>query len=193
MVQLEALILILLTVALLFYIKTNLCASYDSGKASVTVSVLGIKKTLLPRSEKTKNKRKQSVKERYYYAKAAIKAFNKIKRSIIIEKLNVNYISSDDNPYTAVFKYNAANVLAVSSMTYLESCFKVKNRAINIDTDLTADKALTEMSAELSLRLGHIVYFVSVFGFELIKRRHRDGKQTQRNDAVGNEQRKAAG
>ena len=82
-------------------------------------------------------------------------------------------------------KYNAANVFAVSLMTYLESCFKVKNRKINIDTDLTADKALTEMSAELSLRLGHIVYLVSVFGFELNKRRHRDGEQTQRNDAVG--------
>lgn len=193
MVQLEALILILLTVALLFYIKISLCASYDSGKVSVAVSVLGIKKTLLPRSEKNKNKRKQSIKERYYYAKAAIKAINKIKRSIVIEKLNVNYISYDDNPYTAVVKYNAANVFAVSLMTYLESCFKVKNRKINIDTDLTADKALTEMSAELSLRLGHIVYLVSVFVFELNKRRHRDGKQTQRNDAVGNEQRKAAG
>lgn len=193
MVQLEALILILLTVALLFYIKISLCASYDSGKVSVAVSVLGIKKTLLPRSEKNKNKRKQSIKERYYYAKAAIKAINKIKRSIVIEKLNVNYISYDDNPYTAVVKYNAANVFAVSLMTYLESCFKVKNRKINIDTDLTADKALTEMSAELSLRLGHIVYLVSVFGFELNKRRQRDGKQTQRNDAVGNEQRKAAG
>ena len=189
----EALILILLTVALLFYIKISLCASYDSGKLSVAVSVLGIKKTLLPRSEKNKNKRKQSIKERYYYAKAAIKAINKIKRSIVIEKLNVNYISYDDNPYTAVVKYNAANVFAFSLMTYLESCFKVKKRRINIDTDLTADKALTEMSAELSLRLGHIVYLVSVFGFELNKRRHRDGKQTQRNDAVGNEQRKAAG
>ena len=189
----EALILILLTVALLFYIKISLCASYDSGKVSVAVSVLGIKKTLLPRSEKNKNKRKQSIKERYYYAKAAIKAINKIKRSIVIEKLNVNYISYDDNPYTAVVKYNAANVFAFSLMTYLESCFKVKNRKINIDTDLTADKALTEMSAELSLRLGHIVYLVSVFVFELNKRRHRDGKQTQRNDAVGNEQRKAAG
>ena len=193
MVQLEALILILLTVALLFYIKISLCASYDSGKVSVAVSVLGIKKTLLPRSEKNKNKRKQSIKERYYYAKAAIKAIDKIKRGIVIEKLNVNYISYDDNPYTAVVKYNAANVFAVSLMTYLESCFKVKNRKINIDTDLTADKALTEMSAELSLRLGHILYLVSVFGFELNKRRHRDGKQTQRNDAVGNEQRKAAG
>ena len=90
-------------------------------------------------------------------------------------------------------KFNAVNAGVFSLLSYLESCFKVKNREINIDTDMTADKSVMQLSAQMSLRVGQIVYFVILFVFETIKlkRRLRNGKQTQRNDAVGNEQREA--
>ena len=194
MVQLKALFLILLAIALLFSLKISLHASYDTTGAKAAVSALGIRKPILPQVNKPKPKQKQSFKDIYCVAIAALKAFNKIKHGIVVEHIDITCICADDDPYTAVMKFNAVNAAAFSLLIYSESCFKVKNREINIDTDMTVDKSLTELSAQLSLRLGQIVYFIIIFVFETIKLKRRlgNGKQTQRNDAVGHEQRKAA-
>ncbi len=191
----KALFLILLAIALLFYIKISLHASYDSSGAAAFISVLGIRKLIFPQKNKPKPKQKQSFKDIYCTANAAFKAFNKVKHSIVIDHLDISCICADDDPYTAVMKFNAVNAFSFSLLSYLESCFKVKSREINIDTDMTADKSATELSAQLSLRLGQIVYFILIFEFETIKLKRRlyNGKQTKRNDAVGNEQREAAG
>lgn len=190
----KALFLILLAIALLFYIKISLHASYDTTGANAYISVLGIKKALSPQNNKPKAKKKQSFWDIYCTANAALKAFNEIKHSIVIEHIDMTCICADDDPYTAVMKFNAVNSGVFSLLNYLESCFKVKNCKINIDTDMTADKSVTDLSAQLSLRVGQIVYFILIFGFETIKLKRRlgNGKQTQRNDAVGNEQREAA-
>lgn len=189
----KALFLILLAIALLFYIKICLLASYDSSGTEVTVNALGIRKPLLPQQDKPKQK--QRIKDIYCTANAALKAFNRIKHSIVIEYIDISCICADEDPYTAVMKFNAVNAFAFSVLSYMESCFKVKSREIKIDADMTADKTTTELSAKLSLRLGQIVCFALIFLFELIKLRRRlsNGKQTQRNDAVGDEQREAAG
>lgn len=191
----KALFLILLAIALLFYIKISLHASYDSSGAKAAVSVLGIRKQIMPQKSKPKPKQKQSFKDIYCTANAALKAFNKIKHSIVIDRMDISCICADEDPYTAVIKFNAVNAFSFSLLSYFESCFKVKSREINIDTDMTADKLTTELSAQLSLRLGQIAYFILIFEFETIKLKRRlyNGKQTQRNDAVGNEQREAAG
>ena len=97
--------------------------------------------------------------------------------------------------YTAIIKFNVVNAFSFSLLSYLESCFKIRSREVNIDTDMNVDKPTTELSAQLSLRLGQVVYFILIFSYETIKLKRRlcNGKQTQRNDAVGNEQREAAG
>lgn len=189
----KALFLILLAIALLFYLKISLHASYDTSGIKAAVSAFGIKKTLLPQNNKSKPKKKQSFWDIYCTANAALKAFNEVKHSIVIEHIDINCICSDDDPYTAVMKFNAVNAVVFSLLSYLESCFKVKSREINIDTDTTADKSVTELSVQLSLRVGQLVYFIIVFVFETIKLKRRlgNGKQTQRNDAIGNEQREA--
>ena len=190
----KALFLILLAIALLFYIKITLHASYDTTGVKAEISVFGLKKPLLPQKYKPKAKKKQNFWDIYCTANAALMAFNEVKHGIVIEHIDISYICADNDPYTAVMKFNAVNAFAYSLLTYLESCFKVKNREINIDTDMTADKSVTELSAQLSLRVGQIVYFIIIFVFETIKLKRRlgNGKQTQRNDAVGNEQREAA-
>ena len=190
----KALFLILLAIALLFYTKISLHASYDTTGAKAYISVLGITKPLLPQNNKPKPKKKQSFWDIYCTANAALKAFNEVKHGIVIEHIDMTCICADDDPYTAVMKFNAVNAGAFSLLSYLESCFKVKNREINIDTDMTADKSVTALSAQLSLRVGQVVYFIIIFVFETIKLKRRlgNGKQTQRNDAVGNEQREAA-
>ena len=191
----KALFLILLAVALLFYTKISLNADYHAGNFSVTVSALWIKKALLPKEKKRKEKPKQSLAQRYLSLNAAIKAYNKIKKSIVIENLRISFISADADPFNAVMKYNAANAFAFSLFTYLESCHKIENREIDIDTDMTAVKSTLDAAARLSLRLGLILYAVSVYMLEMLKfgRRSKNGKQAKRNDAVGNEQRQAAG
>ena len=190
----KALFLILLAIALLFYIKISLHASYDKTGVKADISILGIRKPLLPQNKKSKPKQKQSFWDIYCIANAALKALNEVKRSIVIEHIDMTCICADDDPFTAVMKFNAVNAGAFSLLSYLESCFKVKNREIKIDTDMTADRSVTELSAQLSLRVGQIVYFIITFVFETIKLKRRlyNGKQTQRNDAVGNEQREAA-
>lgn len=195
MVQLKALFLILLAIALLFYIKISLHASYDSSGAAAFISVLGMTKQLLPRKSMSETKQRQSLKDIYCKANAALKAFNKIKHSIVIEHIDISCICADVDPYTAIMKFNVVNAFSFSLLSYLESCFKVRSREVNIDTDMNVDKPTTELSAQLSLRLGQVVYFILIFSYETIKLKRRlcNGKQTQRNDAVGNEQREAAG
>lgn len=187
----KALFLILLAIALLFFIKISLHASYDVTGTRACISALGIRKPLLPQQNKSKPKQKINFCDIYCTANALLKAFNKIKHGIVIEHIGIICICADDDPYTAIMKFNAVNAGVFSLLSYLESCFKVKNREINIDTDMTADKSVMQLSAQMSLRVGQIVYFVILFVFETInlKRRLRNGKQTQRNDAVGNEQR----
>ena len=190
----KALFLILLAIALLFYIKISLHASYDSSGAAVFISVLGMTKQLLPRKSMSETKQRQSLKDIYCKANAALKAFNKIKHSIVIEHIDISCICADVDPYTAIMKFNVVNAFSFSLLSYLESCFKVRSREVNIDTE-NVDKPTTELSAQLSLRLGQVVYFILIFSYETIKLKRRlcNGKQTQRNDAVGNEQREAAG
>ena len=90
-------------------------------------------------------------------------------------------LSKDDDPYTAIMKFNAVNAGVFSLLSYLENYSEVKNREIHIDTDMTADKSVMQLSAQMSLRVGQIVYSVILFVFETIKlkRRLRNGKQTQ--------------
>lgn len=180
----KALFLILLAIALLFLIKISLHASYDATGTRVCISTLGIRKPLLPqKKQKNKSKPKQKLNfwDIYCTANASLKAFNKVKHCIVIEHIDIICICADDDPYTAIMKFNAVNAGVYSLLSYLESCSEVKNREIHIDTDMTADKSVMQLSAQMSLRVGQIVYFVTLFVFETIKlkRRLRNGKQTQ--------------
>ena len=181
MVQLKALFLILLAIALLFFIKISLHASYDATGIRVCISTLGIRKPLLPQKNKPKPKQKLNFWDIYCTANASLKAFNKVKHGIVIEHIDIICICADDDPYTAIMKFNAVNAGVFSLLSYLENYSEVKNRDIHIDTDMTADKSVMQLSAQMSLRVGQIVYFVILFVFETIKlkRRLRNGKQTQ--------------
>ena len=177
----KALFLILLAIALLFFIKISLHASYDATGTRVCISTLGIRKPLLPKKNKSKPKQKLNFWDIYCTANASLKAFNKVKHGIVIEHIDIICICADDDPYTAIMKFNAVNAGVFSLLSYLESSSEVKNRDIHIDTDMTADKSVMQLSAQMSLRVGQIVYFVILFVFETIKlkRRLRNGKQTQ--------------
>ena len=168
----KALFLILLAIALLFFIKISLHASYDATGTRVCISTLGIRKPLLPQKNKPKPKQKLNFWDIYCTANALLKAFNKVKHGIVIEHIDIICICADDDPYTAIM---------FSLLSYLENYSEVKNREIHIDTDMTADKSVIQLSAQMSLRVGQIVYFVILFVFETIKlkRRLRNGKQTQ--------------
>ena len=182
----KALFLILLAIALLLFIKISLHASYDATGTRACISTLGIRKPLLPHKNlphknKSKPKKKLNFWDIYCTANASLKAFNKVKHGIVIEHIDIICICADDDPYTAIMKFNAVNAGVFSLLSYLETCSEVKNREIHIDTDMTADKSVMQLSAQMSLRVGQIVYFVILFVFETIKlkRRLRNGKQTQ--------------
>ena len=103
----KALFLILLAIALLFFIKISLHASYDATGTRVCISTLGIRKPLLRKKNKPKPKQKLKFWDIYCTANASLKAFNKVKHGIVIEHIDIICICADDDPYTSIIKFNA--------------------------------------------------------------------------------------
>lgn len=167
-----AVIIILSALALLLFIKVSLCASYGDKGLSIYSEILGIEIRLLPKrkkAEKKKNKSGLSLKKRLEITKAILKALGKVKHIIVFDKVRIRYIASNEDPFNTVREYNAINSVIGSAIPYFESFFSVKEKEIDIDTDMCADKSELEFEIKLSIRVFQILYLGLFSGTEVLK------------------------
>ena len=167
-----AVIIILSALALLLIIKISLCASYGEKGLSVYSEILWIKIKLLPKRKKAEKKKKKSglsSKKRLDIVKVILKTLGKVKHIIVFDKVRIRYIAADEDPFNTVREYNAFNSVIGSAIPYFESFFSVKEKEIDIDTDMCANKSELEFEIKLSIRVFQILYLGLFSGTEVLK------------------------
>lgn len=214
------LVIIFLLLALIMLIPLGVCASYDSGGLMLKVRVSAYKKQIFPResepktepetesaedagenAEKVKKRLSLSIDEWSSLLKIVFKALRRFKNSLTFDKIFLRFIAASSDPFDTVRIFNAVNSVVGAAVPFFESGFKVRQRDIFIDADMSADKCSYSFELALSVRVGQVLVIALAAGFAFLKllaarklkefreRKAHDGKQqTQRNDAVNNEQ-----
>lgn len=220
--QLTVLAIIFLLLALIMLIPLGVCASYDSGGLTLKVKVSAYKKQIFPRENesepepepepestedagendvKVKKRLSFSIDEWRSLLKIVFKALRRFKNRLTFDKIFLRFIAASPDPFDTVRIFNAVNSIVGAAAPFFESEFKVRQRDIFIDADMSADKCSYSFELALSVRVGQLLVIALAAGFAFLKllaarklkefreRKAHDGKQqTQRNDAVNNEQ-----
>lgn len=218
--HLTVLVIIFLLLALIMLIPLGVYASYDSGGLMLKLRVSAYKKQIFPRenkpepepepestedngkvAEKVKIRLPFSIDEWRSLLKIVFKALRRFKNSLTFDKIFLRFIAASPDPFDTVRIFNTVNSVVGAAAPFFESEFKVRQRDIFIDTDMTSEKCSYSIELALSVRVGQLLVIALAAGFAFLKllatrklkqlreRKAHDGKQqTQRNDAVNNEQ-----
>ena len=202
------LVIIFLLLALIMLIPLGVCASYDSGGLMLKVRVSAYKKQIFPResepktepetesaedagenAEKVKKRLSLSIDEWSSLLKIVFKALRRFKNSLTFDKIFLRFIAASSDPFDTVRIFNAVNSLVGASVPFFESEFKVGQRDIFIDADMSADKCSYSFELALSVRVGQVLVIALAAGFAFLKllaarklkefreRKAHDGKQ----------------
>ncbi|MBP3484859.1 MAG: hypothetical protein J6K00_07230 [Oscillospiraceae bacterium] len=214
------LVIIFLLLALIMLIPLGVYASYDSGGLMLKLRVSAYKKQIFPRenkpepepepestedngkvAEKVKIRLPFSIDEWRSLLKIVFKALRRFKNSLTFDKIFLRFIAASPDPFDTVRIFNTVNSVVGAAAPFFEGEFKVRQRDIFIDTDMTSEKCSYSIELALSVRVGQLLVIALAAGFAFLKllatrklkqlreRKAHDGKQqTQRNDAVNNEQ-----
>lgn len=218
--HLTVLVIIFLLLALIMLIPLGVYASYDSGGLMLKLRVSAYKKQIFPRenkpepepepestedngkvAEKVKIRLPFSIDEWRSLLKIVFKALRRFKNSLTFDKIFLRFIAASPDPFDTVRIFNTVNSVVGAAAPFFEGEFKVRQRDIFIDTDMTSEKCSYSIELALSVRVGQLLVIALAAGFAFLKllatrklkqlreRKAHDGKQqTQRNDAVNNEQ-----
>jgi hypothetical protein len=218
--HLTVLVIIFLLLALIMLIPLGVYASYDSGGLMLKLRVSAYKKQIFPRenkpepepepestedngkvAEKVKIRLPFSIDEWCSLLKIVFKALRRFKNSLTFDKIFLRFIAASPDPFDTVRIFNTVNSVVGAAAPFFEGEFKVRQRDIFIDTDMTSEKCSYSIELALSVRVGQLLVIALAAGFAFLKllatrklkqlreRKAHDGKQqTQRNDAVNNEQ-----
>lgn len=208
-----AIIAILLAAVLV--IPLSVYASYDAGGIKLSVSAVLLKKTLFPKKNTASKDEKEdkSVKPKKHalpdftfeewldLAAAALKALKSLKKGVYFELLRLQCTVSAPDPYDAVMRYNAINAAVSSFITFLEGGFRVKKKDVSVALDFDRAAMNTELELSVSLRIAALlalgvkiaigflrIYIRSKKRIRTERKASNGEQQTQRNDAVDNEQ-----
>lgn len=217
--QLTVLVIILILLALIMFIPLGVYASYDSAGLRLKLKISAYKKLIFPRehkpepepsmddaddgekAEKNKKPLPFSAQEWRSLLNTAFKALRRFKNSLRFDKIILRFIAASPDPYDTVRIFNAVNSLAGAIIPFFENEFKVGQKDIVIDTDMTDEKCRYSFEIELSIRVGQLLVIALAAGFAVLKllaarklkelrerKAHNGKQQTQRNDAVDDEQ-----
>ena len=152
-------------------------------------------------AEKTKKSLLFDIEECRALLNIVFKELRRFKNGLTFDKIFLRFIAASPDPYDTVRIFNAVNSLVGAAAPFFESEFKIRQRDRFIDTDMTADKCSYSFELGLSIRVGQLLVIALAAGFAFLKllakrklkefreRKANNGKQqTQRNDAVNNEQ-----
>ena len=214
------LVIIFLLLALIMLIPLGVYASYDSSGLRLKLRVSAYKKQIFPlesepepepepesaedggeSAEKVKKMPSFGIDEWRTVLNILFKALRRFKKGLSFDKIFMRFIAASPDPYDTVRIFNAVNSLVGAAAPFFESEFKVRQRDIFIDTDMTADKCSYSLELGLSIRVGQLLVIALAAGFAFLKllakrklkefrerKAHNGKQQTQRNDAVNNEQ-----
>lgn len=206
---------IICALALLCLIPITVELSTLNGAFSFRLLIAHIK--VLPREKKPKPKAKKAVKaksgkqssivdtlkrlglsfdEWLSVIKAVLKMIGKIGASVKAPDLMLHITLSDPDPFKTVMNYNYANAALNALMPFAEKALKIKNRDVNLSSDFESEISRFDLDTKLYVRVGSLLLAAMTAVVRIIvilikhrsERKAKHGEQTQRADAVNDEQ-----
>ena len=146
------------------------------------------KKTQTKSSEKSKPKQEQaaasqtnvqeasasgkkggSVRDFIPIIKVMLEFLNQFRKKLRINRLVLKLILAGDDPCDLALNYGRAWQALANLMPMLEKAFVIGKRDCEVECDFTATETLITAQAELTVRLGQIVWLGAVYGVRLLK------------------------
>ena len=146
------------------------------------------KKTQTKSSEKSKPKQEQaaasqtnvqeasesgkkggSVRDFIPIIKVMLEFLNQFRKKLRINRLVLKLILAGDDPCDLALNYGRAWQALANLMPMLDKAFVIGKRDCEVECDFTATETLITAQAELTVRLGQIVWLGAVYGVRLLK------------------------
>ena len=146
------------------------------------------KKTQTKSSEKSKPKQEQaaasqtnvqeasasgkkggSVRDFIPIIKVMLEFLNQFRKKLRINRLVLKLILAGDDPCDLALNYGRAWQALANLMPMLDKAFVIGKRDCEVECDFTATETLITAQAELTVRLGQLLWLGAVYGVRLLK------------------------
>lgn len=101
--------------------------------------------------------------------KVMLEFLNQFWKKLRINRLVLKLILAGDDPCDLALNYGRAWQALANLMPMLEKAFVIGKRDCEVECDFTATETLITAQAELTVRLGQIVWLGAVYGVRLLK------------------------
>lgn len=111
-----------------------------------------------------------------------------LKRRIRIDRLNLRVVWGAEDPASAAIGYGRANAILGMIWPLLDNNFKIKDCDLQADVDYGRAVPAVTADAAITMTLGQLVSFVTVYGVKLLSGWSRSGRQSkEKQEAECNE------
>lgn len=101
--------------------------------------------------------------------KVMLEFMNQFRKKLRINRLVLKLILAGDDPCDLALNYGRAWAALGNLMPMLDKAFVIEKRDCEVECDFTATETLITAQAELTVRLGQIVWLGAVYGVRLLK------------------------
>lgn len=110
-----------------------------------------------------------SVRDFIPIIKVMLEFMNQFRKKLRINRLVLKLILAGDDPCDLALNYGRAWQALANLMPMLDKAFVIGKRDCEVECDFTATETLITAQAELTVRLGQIVWLGTVYGVRLLK------------------------
>ena len=165
-----ALLIILAVIILLALLRIRVAVKYDETGFQVRANIgcfsfllFPEKKLKVKKIKKIKKKKIQLIKagnleELLNLLKPIKVALSRLKRRLLIKKLDLTYIAGGDDPSDVAMSFGMANAVSGIIIPIFEEHFRIKKRNIEILADFDACKQKVFINFVISMAVWEIVY-----------------------------------
>lgn len=101
--------------------------------------------------------------------KVMLEFMNQFRKKLRINRLVLKLVLAGDDPCDLALNYGRAWAALGNLMPMLDKAFVIGKRDCEVECDFTATETLITAQAELTVRLGQIVWLGTVYGVRLLK------------------------
>ena len=202
-----ALYIILVVIVLILLMPVGVDGGYDFGDVRLKIVAGPAKIQFLPKKEKKKGKEKKekapkAKKEKKPKAKPqmdfafitelvrlGLRALNRFRKKLNIDHLQIWYLAAADDPCDAAMAYGKASAAVSLLRDIIYNAFNVKDEDIRLRVDFTEEKPQFSVMAQLTIRIGQILFIALCAGIGflqiILKQRKQNKLKAERIDKNG--------
>ena len=166
----------------------RLLIAYSLQDISIKLKVGFFTFTVLPRKEKTKQKKndkpkrqasasgkksaktqKTSIQDYLPVLKHVLDLLARLHSKLIIRRLDFLLILAGDDPCDLAVQYGRAQGVFAALMAQLENGFRIRKRNVRIECDFTAQETILDGFADISISFGKLLFLAVKYGVLILR------------------------